>query len=79
LAEQPLSPSSANQVLTHVRRLTDIGESFIGRKESEVMAKAIRERTLSYVQKFHQRVLEEMSASLSSDSWSAVPVDKVRH
>lgn len=65
------------QILTHVRRLTDIGESFLGRKESELMARAVRDRAVSYVKGFHERALHEMCSRFSKEDWAAASVDKV--
>ena len=65
------------QLLAHVRRLTEIGEHFAQRESSPIMAQAIKERTQAYVINFHRRTVAELTALIQQDDWTAVSVSKV--
>ena len=63
------------QLLSHVRRLINIGESFSEFK-SDILDKAIRTNALAYLRTFHRNILNELKASLNSDDWVSLDVVK---
>eukprot|EP00040_Diaphanoeca_grandis_P030347 m.179270 g.179270 ORF g.179270 m.179270 type:complete len:1023 (-) comp31966_c0_seq1:244-3312(-) len=73
LSEYPLPQYL--QLLSHVRRLINIGESFSGLK-ADILELAIRKNSLTYLAAFHTRVLSQIKNMINQDEWEALDVVK---
>lgn len=63
------------QLLSHVRRLISIGETFSEFK-SNILESAIRKNALTYLAAFHKTIIDDLKKMLSVEEWVSLDIVK---